>query len=100
MITVTADSAVSAFLGQVKNHAMVRDSQGNVIGFFTPSAARPAPSSFDPLAIARRKASKQDAVTTREVFERLLDQTQDETTRALLQRKIALLKGRDECVSP
>ena len=99
MVTLTANDAVLAVLGQVKELAEIRDASGTVIGFFAPANGL-GDSKLNPLEIARRKAANQPGRSTREVFEHLLSLTKDDRLRADLQNRIDVLKERDACGSP
>ncbi len=76
----------------------VRDSEGGLVGHFTPVNTERAPllaqtaARVDPAEIARRKAAHKTGRTTCEVFERLKSLTQDPALLAHLQEKIDGLK--------
>jgi hypothetical protein len=105
MMTVTADNAMLSKLRQATEFAEIRDGDGNVVGFFLPpeddessSGGDAAPLDWEELD--RRTRSTEKGFTTKEVFEHLLTLTQDEATRADLQRKIDRLAKEEGCDTP
>ena len=77
MIEVTADAGLGQFLGTIKEEALIRDDQGNILGRFTPeekAAAiyKKARALFDPAETKRRKESEcGKGFTIEQVMERL-----------------------------
>jgi hypothetical protein len=105
MITLTADDAVLATLRQATGPAQIRDTKGNLVGFFAPANVGhvrlngPATEADLP-EIERRKATEPGGKTTREVFERLKSLTTDPAMQAYLQQKIDRLAEEERCGSP
>lgn len=77
MIRLTADAAMKSKLGQLDQPAEIRDTDGNVIGYFTPAGHhevllyRDAAAHLDPDEMKRRKESGAKGFTTNEVLEHL-----------------------------
>ena len=77
MTSVTANEAVLAVLGSVKELTEIRDPSGKVIGFFAPIAVEHAQhyanaaARIDPAAIQRAKEEKGPGRTTAEVLQHL-----------------------------
>ena len=78
MIEVTADAGLGRFLGAIKEEALIRDDQGNVLGRFTPDEKAAAElyararALFDPAETKRRKeAERGKGYTIEQVMERL-----------------------------
>lgn len=77
MKTLNAGDALGAELSKISQPTEIHDSQGNVIGFFTPATDRRAvlyqraAAHFDAAQMKRRKRSSRKGGTTREVLKRL-----------------------------
>ena len=77
MISLIANDAALAILRQATGLAEIRDSNGQIIGFFAPVALEKAhlyaeaAAHFDPSENQRRKAEKLPGRTTGEVLEHL-----------------------------
>ncbi len=101
MITITADAALLATLRQADGPAQVRDTNGNVVGFFAPVAPEHAE------AAARtdweeldRRARSTGGRTLKEIFQRLQTLTTDEAVRGRLQKKIDQMTEDEGCDTP
>jgi len=105
MITVTADDVALATLRRATGPAEIRDTKGNLVGFFAPANAGqvrlngPATEADLP-EIERRKVAETGGKTTREVFERLQSLTTDPALQAHLQQKIDKPAEEERCGSP
>ncbi|HUG67718.1 MAG TPA: hypothetical protein VMM76_08195 [Pirellulaceae bacterium] len=78
MNTVTADSSLQQSLGLLNGLTEFRDSQGRVIGYFSPADAdnsaaayTQAAAHFDAEEMKRRKLSGEKGLTTAEVLDHL-----------------------------
>lgn len=74
MSTLTADETLRALLSQVKDVTQIRDTAGEVLGYFTPRAKvyQRAAELFDPAEIKRRKEAEHgQGVSTEELLRRL-----------------------------
>ena len=78
MIEVTADAGLGQFLGAIKEEAVIRDNQGNILGRFTPEEKAAAElylkarALFDPAETKRRKESERGkGFPLEQVMERL-----------------------------
>lgn len=77
MTALIANDAVSAFLSPITEATEIRDSRGNVIGYFTPAAQaedllyQRDIAQFDLEELKRRAASKERGCTTEEILNRL-----------------------------
>ena len=76
MHTVTADTSLQQSLVSVSGLTEVRDSEGTLLGYFSPvrqklaEAYVQAAAHFDPVEMQRRKASNETGRSTREVLDR------------------------------
>jgi hypothetical protein len=77
MNTFTADTALQQSLSSLPELTEVRDSQGTVLGYFspathkTPQAHAQAAAHFDPEEMQRRKLSNETGRTTSDVLGRI-----------------------------
>jgi hypothetical protein len=77
MNTITADPSLQKSLAALPGLTEVRDSQGAVLGFFSPvshesaEAYAKAAAHFDPEEMMRRKVSNEEGRTTNEVLNRI-----------------------------
>jgi hypothetical protein len=77
VITITADPAVRLALTGLSEPAEIRDSDGNLLGYFTPAGREEAQlyaeaiAHLDPREMKRRKESGQPGYSTAQVLERL-----------------------------
>ncbi len=79
MTTVIANEAVQAALGSVKDKAEIRDAEGNLLGFFTPTEVElkrlyaTVSERFDPeeIRLIIEREGHLPGRTTKEVLERL-----------------------------
>jgi hypothetical protein len=110
MTTLTADNALVALLRQANDLAEVRDTFGNLVGYFAPVGGEQARLSAQAASRRRARINQAEAdrqagavekgYTTKEVFEHFQSLTEDEKERAYLQQKIDRLKERDACDTP
>jgi hypothetical protein len=76
MSTITASPAVEEVLSKLEEPTEIRDSNGNLIGRFTPArfhakVYQDAAARFDPVEMKRRRESQQQGYTTNEVLNHL-----------------------------
>jgi hypothetical protein len=77
MNTFTADTSLQQSLSSLPGLTEVRDSQGTVLGYFSPAANKTpeayaqAAAHFDPEEMQRRKLSNEKGRTTSEVLSRI-----------------------------
>ena len=77
MTTITASDALLFELGPLTAPTQIRDSQGNILGYYTPDAARirglyeEARAHFDPTEFQRRKEANNQGYSLAEVFEHI-----------------------------
>jgi hypothetical protein len=77
MNTFTADTSLQDSLAKLPGLTEVRDSEGTVLGYFspasnqTPEAYAQAAAHFDPEELGRRKQSNEKGRTTGEVLSRI-----------------------------
>jgi hypothetical protein len=108
MIQLTADDqCLLKDLRMFVEPVEINDSSGRFLGLFVPAnlergkqlyaegAAR-----IDPAEIERRKRSKEECYTTKEVFEHLKSLTPDSAMQTYLQRLIDEIAERDKCAAP
>ena len=106
MITLRADELPMAILGHVTEPVEIVDSNGQVVGHFTPDAERlrrlyeDTASLPDPAELDRQLKAEGPGCTTRELFQHLLSLTTDPQMQAYLQEKINKLAARDGCSTP
>ena len=80
MNTITADPSLQESLSKLPGLTEVRDSGGNLLGYFSPSshqlpeAYANAAAHFDPQEMKRRKSSGDQGRTTAEVLNRIASQ--------------------------
>ena len=88
MKTLIADQSLQTLLIQTHELAEIRDSQGNVLGFFFPAESK---------KLLPIKAVPGKAYSTREVFEHLKKLPCDVESQTDLDKHIKELRARDEC---
>ena len=123
MTILTANDALLRFFKDADGPVAVRDSAGNVVGFFAPvngdrvpayarallalefgwdkddPAAKPPNADFDLAEAERQLASPSKGKTLDEIFEVFQLLTDDPATRADLQRHIEEIRERSRCDS-
>lgn len=106
MGSIVANRTMIATLSQVKGLTEIRNSKGEIIGFFAPRNLQHARkyaeliTRFDPGEIERRKRSGRKGYTTKEVFQRLQSMTKSRSMKSHLQKLIKGIEERDRCVLP
>jgi hypothetical protein len=75
MTSITANKNLLTALKQIKERTVIRDSHGQIIGFFIPRNHATLATRFDREEIERRKRSKEKGIPHKEVMRhmRLLD---------------------------
>ena len=75
MTSITANKSLLTALKQIKERTVIRDAQGQIIGFFIPRNHATLATQFDRDEIERRKRSKEKPIPHKEVMRhmRLLD---------------------------
>jgi hypothetical protein len=106
MGSIVANKAMIATLSRVKGLTEIRNSKGDVIGFFAPRSLQHARkyaelfTRFDPAEIERRKRLGRKGFTTKEVFQKLQSLTKNRSMKNHLQELSERLEERDRCDLP
>ncbi len=98
MVTLTADAALLAVLRNANGPAEIRDSDGNIVGLFTPAADEHAVvRTQEEWEELRRRAQRTGGRTLKEIFQRMQTLTTDEAVRARLQKQIDQMTEEEGC---
>ncbi|HEV3143932.1 MAG TPA: hypothetical protein VGZ47_08625 [Gemmataceae bacterium] len=94
MTVINADDHVLGVLAGVHQLTEVRDSNGQIVGYYAPASLQEAAkvaraaASFDRNEIERIRRAGNPKITTRQLFQRLQSLTDDEREKAELQKLI------------
>jgi hypothetical protein len=101
MITLAIDQKTSEQLGQATELAELRNADGRLVGYFVAAKVRfarmwaEAPDHVDTVSLVNGSSRLERSSTTRQVFEHILNQAQDERGKDDLRQSIERMKAKE-----